>query len=73
MFTVQDGSSLPASQRAYHPDELSRNDQLKVDEEYYLAHQIHPVVSRLCDPIEGTDSALIAEMLGKYIITSVLV
>lgn len=32
--------------------------------EYYLAHQIHPVVSRLCDPIEGTDSALIAEMLG---------
>ena len=44
-----------------------------VDNEYYLAHQIHPVVSRLCDPIDGTDSALIAEMLGKYITTSVLV
>lgn len=59
-----DGSGLAASQRAYHPEEISKNDKLKVDTEYYLAHQVHPVVSRLCDPIEGTDSALIAELLG---------
>ena len=36
------------------------------DAKYYLANQIHPVVCRLCDPIEGTDSAHIAECLGKF-------
>ena len=35
------------------------------DVKYYLAHQVHPVVSRLCDPIDGTDAAHIAECLGK--------
>ncbi|KAK7499236.1 hypothetical protein BaRGS_00009496, partial [Batillaria attramentaria] len=59
-----DGSNLSATQRAYHPDELAKNDGLKLDVHYYLAHQIHPVVSRLCDPIEGTDAARIAECLG---------
>ncbi|XP_049775564.1 DNA polymerase alpha catalytic subunit [Schistocerca cancellata] len=59
-----DGSSLPASQRAYHVDELKENDKLKVDVNYYLSQQIHPVVSRLCDPVEGTDAARIAECLG---------
>lgn len=51
-------------QRAYHVDELKKADNLKVDIKYYLAQQIHPVVSRLCDPIEGTDAARIAECLG---------
>ena len=37
---------------------------LKVDTHYYLAQQLHPVVSRLCDPLEGTDSARIAQCLG---------
>ncbi|XP_071798357.1 DNA polymerase alpha catalytic subunit-like [Asterias amurensis] len=60
----EDGSVLPASQRAYHPDEVQKQDHLKIDYKYYLAHQVHPVVSRLCDPIEGTDSARIAECLG---------
>ncbi|KAL8595946.1 hypothetical protein ACOMHN_018258 [Nucella lapillus] len=59
-----DGSSLSATQRAYHPEELAKNEALKLDTHYYLAHQIHPVVSRLCDPIEGTDSAHLAECLG---------
>uniref|UniRef100_A0A914SH34 DNA-directed DNA polymerase n=1 Tax=Parascaris equorum TaxID=6256 RepID=A0A914SH34_PAREQ len=31
---------------------------------YYLAHQIHPVVCRLCEPIEETDAVQIAEALG---------
>lgn len=35
------------------------------DKNYYLSSQIHPVVSRLCDPIEGTDSSFIASCLGK--------
>nr|KAG5708297.1 hypothetical protein BaRGS_021231 [Batillaria attramentaria] len=60
-----DGSNLSATQRAYHPDELAKNDGLKLDVHYYLAHQIHPVVSRLCDPIEGTDAARIAECLDE--------
>lgn len=60
----EDGSSMSATQRAYHPEELAKQSNLKIDTKYYLAHQIHPVVARLCDPIEGTDSARIAECLG---------
>ncbi|ELU17443.1 hypothetical protein CAPTEDRAFT_228337 [Capitella teleta] len=60
----QDGSNLAPSQRAYHPDELTKREDLKIDTHYYLSHQVHPVVSRLCDPIDGTDSARIAECLG---------
>jgi DNA polymerase alpha subunit A len=46
-------------------EELKTNDKLKVDIKYYLSQQIHPVVSRLCEPIEGTDAARIAESLGE--------
>ncbi|KAL5004890.1 hypothetical protein ScPMuIL_018346 [Solemya velum] len=60
----EDGSTLAASQRAYHPDELAKSETLKIDTKYYLASQVHPVVSRLCDPIEGTDAAHLAECLG---------
>ncbi|XP_022344658.2 DNA polymerase alpha catalytic subunit-like [Crassostrea virginica] len=60
----QDGSTLPASQRAYHPEELAKSNTLTVDTKYYLSQQVHPVVSRLCDPIEGTDAAHLAECLG---------
>jgi len=60
-----DGSSLPATQRAYHPDlEVAKRSDLTIDARYYLEQQVHPVVSRLCDPIEGTDAARIAECLG---------
>jgi DNA polymerase alpha subunit A len=60
-----DGTSLPATQRAYHPDlEFAKRPDLKIDTRYYLEQQVHPVVARLCDPIEGTDAARIAECLG---------
>lgn len=59
-----DSTNLPSSQRAYHPDECAKNINLKIDNHYYLSSQVHPVVSRLCDPIEGTDSAFIAQCLG---------
>lgn len=59
-----DGSTLAASQRAYHPEELAKSNTLTVDTKYYLSQQVHPVVSRLCDPIEGTDAAHLAECLG---------
>ncbi|XP_042900915.1 DNA polymerase alpha catalytic subunit isoform X2 [Parasteatoda tepidariorum] len=59
-----DGSDLPATQRAYHPDELKSNENLKIDVMYYLTQQLHPVISRLCAPIEGADAAMIAKLLG---------
>lgn len=59
-----DGSGKQATQRAYHVDELKNSDTLKIDTQYYLSQQIHPVVSRICEPIEGTDAYQIAECLG---------
>jgi len=61
----------------HHLSELSAVAPKKTDEEeketaplqpdpnYYLAHQIHPVVSRICEPMEGLDAARIAEALGR--------
>lgn len=60
----EDGTDNPATQRAYHRTEIIDNKELKIDLLYYLAQQIHPVVSRLCAPIEETDPVRIAEDLG---------
>ncbi|CAH1175786.1 unnamed protein product [Phaedon cochleariae] len=60
----EDGTTNSSTQRAYHVDELAKNEGLKIDVKYYLGQQIHPVVTRICDPIEGTDSFQIAECLG---------
>ncbi len=60
----EDGTNLASTQRAYHCDELKDNKELKIDVKYYLSQQLHPVVSRLCDPIDGTDSHILAEFLG---------
>ncbi|XP_042526110.1 DNA polymerase alpha catalytic subunit [Dipodomys spectabilis] len=60
----QDGSNLSASQRAYAPEQLQKQDNLTIDTQYYLAQQIHPVVARICDPIDGIDAVLIASWLG---------
>ena len=62
---LQGDSSQSAALRAYHPDEVGRQEHLKVDTQYYLQHQLQAVVSRLCEPIEGLDAAQIAECLGK--------
>lgn len=43
---------------------MKTNEKLKIDSQYYLAQQIHPVVTRICEPIEGLDAQLIAEYLG---------
>ncbi|KAJ8980711.1 hypothetical protein NQ317_019205 [Molorchus minor] len=59
-----DGSNKPATQRGYHIDELKNSETLKIDVQYYLAHQIHPVVTRICESIEGTDSFQIGKCLG---------
>ncbi|XP_040279637.1 DNA polymerase alpha catalytic subunit isoform X2 [Bufo bufo] len=60
----RDGSNLSASQRAYAPEQLQKQDNLSIDTQYYLSQQVHPVVSRICEPIDGIDSALIAAWLG---------
>ncbi|CAB3373058.1 Hypothetical predicted protein [Cloeon dipterum] len=60
----QDGSDLPATQRGYHLDEIKANPALKVDIDYYLAQQVHPVVTRLIECLEGTDAVRVAECLG---------
>ena len=59
-----DSSGLSATQRAYSVEEVKTNSSLKVDTLYYLSQQLHPVVSRLCDPVEGMDSARVAQCLG---------
>lgn len=61
----QDGSTLAAGQRAYAPERLQGEEALGPDAQYYLAQQVHPVVSRICHPIEGIDGALIATWLGN--------
>ena len=51
--------------RAHHPDDLNKEELgLRIDVDYYLNIQVHPPVARLCQPIEGTDGARIAECLG---------
>lgn len=60
----KDGSTLAASQRAYALEQLQKQEGLRLDTQYYLAQQVHPVVSRICDPIEGIDNVLIATWLG---------
>ncbi|XP_028164527.1 DNA polymerase alpha catalytic subunit [Ostrinia furnacalis] len=60
----EDGTEKSATQRAYHIEELKIMDNLKIDYKYYLAHQLHPVISRICEPIEGMDPARVADCLG---------
>uniref|UniRef100_A0A671T8K0 DNA polymerase n=1 Tax=Sinocyclocheilus anshuiensis TaxID=1608454 RepID=A0A671T8K0_9TELE len=60
----QDGSNLAASQRAYALEQLQKQPVLSLDTQYYLSQQVHPVVGRICEPIEGIDAVLIATWLG---------
>lgn len=58
-----DPSKQLIADRAFHPDQV-RKDGLTPDYEWYLANQVLPPLSRLCEPIEGTDSAMLAMCLG---------
>jgi DNA polymerase alpha subunit A len=57
------GKASLIADRAYHPDQVKK-DGLIPDYEWYLANQVHPPLARLCEPIEGTDSAMLASCLG---------
>ncbi|XP_056173240.1 DNA polymerase alpha catalytic subunit [Syzygium oleosum] len=62
---VELNSSTGIAQRARHPDELKNDDgKWMIDIDYYLSQQIHPVVSRLCAPIQGTSPERLADCLG---------
>ncbi|KHJ48876.1 DNA polymerase [Trichuris suis] len=58
-----DGTSNPATKRAYHLKEVQAQS-LSIDVKYYLSQQVYPVVARLCEPIEGADVVRLAECLG---------
>ncbi|EKM50078.1 uncharacterized protein PHACADRAFT_213841 [Phanerochaete carnosa HHB-10118-sp] len=60
-----ESSKSAQAERAKHPDEIKRaGSDLRIDYEYYLSQQILPPIERLCEPIEGTDRARLAECLG---------
>ena len=52
------------AERAFHVQEVQEAATLEVDTHYYLAQQLHPVVARLCAPLEATSDARLAECLG---------
>ena len=61
----EDGTNNSSTQRAYSTSELLKSPEtLKIDYNYYLTQQIHPVVTRLCEPIDGIDAFYVAQSLG---------
>lgn len=63
-YLVVEGSSSSVAERALTPKEFAAATDAKLDFAWYLATQIHPPVSRLCEVIEGTDTARLADCLG---------
>ncbi|ELR17510.1 DNA polymerase (pol2), putative [Acanthamoeba castellanii str. Neff] len=64
-YVICKGDAVSAAERAFSPDQVEKSDGLlEIDIDWYLTQQIHPPLSRLCGPIEGTDPAQIAECLG---------
>lgn len=61
----ENGTTDSSTQRAYSQSELLKSpDTLKLDINYYLTNQIHPVITRLCEPIAGIDAYHVAQALG---------
>jgi len=61
---AEGGAKASLAERARHPQEFMLNPALRVDVEWYKKQQVHPLVSRLLAPVEGTDPARLAECLG---------
>jgi DNA polymerase alpha subunit A len=63
----EESAKSAQADRAKHPDELRKAtpEEFSIDYEHYLAHQVLPPIERLCEPIEGTDRARLAECLGE--------
>lgn len=61
---IEPGASVGLAARAHHPSELQENSNLAVDTHYYLSQQLHPVVARICAPLDMTSDVRLAECLG---------
>ncbi|EIN03911.1 DNA polymerase alpha catalytic subunit [Punctularia strigosozonata HHB-11173 SS5] len=60
-----ESSKTGQADKAKHPDEVRKGGKdCQIDYEYYLSQQVLPPIERLCEPIEGTDRARLAECLG---------
>jgi len=59
-----EGAKASMAERARHPHEFQLDPTLRVDIDWYKKQQVHPLVSRLLGPVEGTDAVRIAECLG---------
>jgi hypothetical protein len=60
-----DASATSFAQRAWDPESVEMaKGALSIDKNWYLESQLHPVISRLCAVIEGTDAGRLAECLG---------
>ncbi|KAJ3546934.1 hypothetical protein NM688_g5461 [Phlebia brevispora] len=63
-----EGSRTAQADHAKHPEEFAIACSLTAtcikDYEFYLSQQVLPPIERLCEPIEGTDRARLAECLG---------
>ena len=65
-YVICQADTTSVAARAYHPDDVSKEGStLTIDYEWYLSNQVYPPVSRLCQPIQGTDAAQLANCLGK--------
>ena len=75
-LTVSVGNTIPyvvcrptrpsdsLAERSHHPDDITRDPSIVIDFDWYLAQQLHPVITRLCEFIEDTDASKIAAALG---------
>mmetsp|Transcript_74540 Transcript_74540/g.129261 ORF Transcript_74540/g.129261 Transcript_74540/m.129261 type:complete len:1481 (+) Transcript_74540:72-4514(+) len=59
-----DGPKESYAARARHPQEFDMDKNLRVDIAWYKSQQVHPLISRLLGPVEGTDASRLAECLG---------
>lgn len=59
-----EGTKDSIASRARHLSELQLDPTLRIDVAWYKSSQIHPLVSRLLGPLEGTDASRLAECLG---------
>jgi len=60
-----DPSVSSFAQRAHDPEAVeAAAGKLVLDKKWYMESQLHPVVSRICAVIQGTDSGQLADCLG---------
>lgn len=62
-----DNTKNSITKRSYHVEQARQKiniGEMKVDTDYYIKNQLQPVLTRLCEPIQGAGAAEIAKFLG---------